>query len=136
MTEQPQPQRLRVGEGKISGYLSIFLAVISLGAVICFHFPEYFTTPEFRAVYPVEVLRWMLLACLVLAFGFAFTSFLLSGKTKLGLAGVPRCRAYLTECPLSAVPKRPLVLPNPGGQRRIRTFGLRQRPRSPAVNRT
>ena len=88
MTEQPQPQRLRIGEGKISGYLSIFLAVISLGAVICFHFPEYFTTPEFRAVYPVDVLRWVLLACLVLAFGFALTSFLLSGKTKLGLTGV------------------------------------------------
>ena len=86
MTEQPQ--RLRIGEGKISGYLSIFLAVISLGAVICFHFPEYFTTPEFRAVYPVEILRWVLLACLVLAFGFALTSFLLSGKTKLGLTGV------------------------------------------------
>ena len=88
MTEQPQPQRLRIGEGRISGYLSIFLAVISLAAVICFHFPEYFTTPEFRAIYPVEVLRWVLLACLVLAFGFALTSFLLSGKTKLGLTGV------------------------------------------------
>ena len=88
MSEQPQPQRLRIGEGKISGYLSIFLAVISLGAVICFHFPEYFTTPEFRVVYPVEVLRWVLLACLVLAFGFALTSFLLSGKTKLGLTAV------------------------------------------------
>ena len=88
MIEQPQPQRLRIGEGKISGYLSIFLAVISLGAVICFHFPEYFTTPEFRVVYPVEVLRWVLLVCLVLAFGFALTSFLLSGKTKLGLTAV------------------------------------------------
>ena len=58
MTERLQPQRLRIGEGKISGYLSIFLALISLGAVICFHFPEYFTTPEFRAVYSVDVLRW------------------------------------------------------------------------------
>ena len=88
MTEQAQPQRLRIGEGKISGYLSILLALISLAAVLCFHFPDYFTTPEFRAVYSVEALRWVLLACLVLAFGFAFTSFLLSGKTKLGLAGV------------------------------------------------
>jgi lathosterol oxidase len=87
-TEQPQPQRLRIGEGKISGYLSIFLAVISLGAVICFHFPEYFTTPEFRVLYPVDLLRWVLLACLVLAFGFALTSFMLSGKTRLGLTAV------------------------------------------------
>ena len=88
MTEHPLPQRLRIGEGKISGYLSIFLAVISLAAVICFHFPEYFTTPEFRVVYPLKVLRWVLLACLVLAFAFALTSFLLSGKTRLGLTGV------------------------------------------------
>ena len=64
MSEQPQPRRLRIGDGKISGYLSIFLALISLGAVICFHFPEYFTTPEFRALYPVDVLRWVLLATL------------------------------------------------------------------------
>ena len=48
MSDQLQPQRLRIGEGRISGYLSIFLAVLSLGAVICFHFPEYFTTPDFR----------------------------------------------------------------------------------------
>ncbi|HIN50914.1 MAG TPA: sterol desaturase family protein, partial [Gemmatimonadetes bacterium] len=88
MSEQPQPQRLRIGEGRISGHLSIFLAVLSLGAVICFHFPEFFTTPEFRAVYSVDLLRWVLLAALVLAFGFALTSFLLSGQTKLGLAGV------------------------------------------------
>ncbi len=83
-----QPERLQIGEGRISGYLSIFLAVLSLGAVVCFHFPEYFTTPEFREAYPVPVLRWMLLACLLLSFGFAFTSFFLSGRTRLGLTGI------------------------------------------------
>ena len=36
----PEPKRLIVGEGKISGYLSIFLSLISFGAVICFLFPE------------------------------------------------------------------------------------------------
>jgi sterol desaturase/sphingolipid hydroxylase (fatty acid hydroxylase superfamily) len=79
---------MRIGEGKISAALSMFLAVISLGAVICFHFPEHFTTPEFRDAYPVEVLRWVLLACLVLAYAFAVTSFLLRGKNKLALLGV------------------------------------------------
>ena len=82
------PARLRLGEGEISGYLSIFLAVISLGAVICFHFPEYFTTPEFRSAYPVEILRYVLLVCLILAFGFAITSFLLSRQAKLAFTGV------------------------------------------------
>ena len=83
-----QPGRGRIGEGKISGYLSIFLGSLALDAVICFHFPEYFTTPEFRAVYPIELLRWVLLTCLVFAFIFAFTSFLLSRQTKLGFTGI------------------------------------------------
>ena len=88
MSAPPQPPRLRIGEGKISGYLSIFLAVLSVGAVVCFHFPEYFTTPEFRAVYPVELLRWMLLACLVASFGFALRSFLVSPNKRLALTAV------------------------------------------------
>ena len=68
---RPPVGRLKIGEGKISGYLSIYLGVISLGAVLCFHFPEYFTTPEFRVHYPLETLRYALLGCLVLAFAFA-----------------------------------------------------------------
>ncbi len=88
MTVPLQPRRLRIGEGAISGYLSIYLATLALGGVICFHFPEYFTTPEFRAVYPVELLRWVLLACVVSAFGFALTSLLLSRRPRLALTGV------------------------------------------------
>ena len=38
--------RLKIGEGYISGYISIFLALISFGGVLCFLFPEIFTTPE------------------------------------------------------------------------------------------
>ena len=83
-----QPERLKIGDGRISGYLSIFLALISLGAVACFHFPEFFTTPEFRALYPVTVIRYVLLGCLVLSFGFALTSFLLSKSARLAFAGM------------------------------------------------
>jgi lathosterol oxidase len=56
--------------------------------VVCFHFPEYFTTPEFRSHYPVEVLRYVLLACLTGAFGFALASFVLGRRAGLPLAGV------------------------------------------------
>lgn len=80
--------RLRIGEGTISGHLSIFLAALSLGAVACFHFPQYFTTPEFRAYYPIGVLRYVLLACLTLSFVFALVSFLLSSRASLSLTGV------------------------------------------------
>ena len=81
-------ERLRIGEGQISGYLSISLGLISLGGVICFHFPEYFTTAEFRSLYPTEMLRWLLLLCLILAFGFALLSFLLGTSSKLAFTGV------------------------------------------------
>lgn len=86
--EAPSPRRIRIGEGRISGILSLFLAVVSLGAVVCFHFPQHLTTPEFREHYPVETLRGVLLACLVLSFVFAFTSFLLSRRPHLAFAGV------------------------------------------------
>lgn len=82
------PRRLRVGDGTISGYLSIFLGVLALGGVLCFHFPQYLTTPEFRALYSVGVLRWVLHACLVLSFGFALSSFVLSGRSRLGVTGL------------------------------------------------
>ncbi|HAK51850.1 MAG TPA: sterol desaturase, partial [Gammaproteobacteria bacterium] len=81
-------ERLRIGEGQVSGYLSISLGLISLGGVICFHFPEYFTTAEFRSLYPTEMLRWLLLLCLILAFGFALLSFLLGTSSKLAFTGV------------------------------------------------
>lgn len=86
--EASAPSRLEIGEGRISGYLSVFLGALSLAAVACFHFPEYFTTPEFRTHYPVELLRNVLLVCLVLAFGFAMLSALLSRKARHAVTGV------------------------------------------------
>jgi lathosterol oxidase len=77
-----------VGDGRISGYLSVFLAIVSLVAVICFHFPEYLTTLEFRMAYPVEKLRRLLLGCLVLTFVFALLGFLLRGRNRLAFAAV------------------------------------------------
>jgi lathosterol oxidase len=45
MTPEMQPKnskQFRIGEGRISGYLSLFLGVLSLFAVVCFLFPEFF----------------------------------------------------------------------------------------------
>ena len=92
----PEPKRLIVGEGKISGYLSIFLSLISFGAVICFLFPEYLTTEEFRTKYPIEVIRWMLFSTLVASFLFAFLSLLLSKKAKHAFAAVSYTHLTLT----------------------------------------
>ncbi|WP_108869058.1 sterol desaturase family protein [Aquimarina aquimarini] len=83
-----QNKRLKIGEGKISGYISIFLAIICFGSVICAYFPEYLTTADFRKLYTPKYIKWVLLGLLVLSFGFALTSFILSKKTKLGFMAI------------------------------------------------
>jgi len=58
---------LRSGSGLTTGVIAFALAVLSLLAVIAFHFPAYLTTPELRKNYNVDVLRFVLLAAMVLA---------------------------------------------------------------------
>ena len=60
-------ERLKIGEGRISAALSLFLSLVGLGAVLCFHFPEYLTTPTLREVYSEQQVRTLLYAGLVLA---------------------------------------------------------------------
>mgnify|MGYP006430157603 CR=1 FL=1 len=85
---QKKSKKLNIGEGKISGALSIFFSLISLGAVACFLFPEYLTTQDFRINYPLEVFRWLVFACLVFSFVFALLSFLLSKSIKMASLGM------------------------------------------------
>ena len=77
-----------LGEGLISGYLSIFFSLLSFGAVLCFLFPEYLTTQEFRINYPIDVFRWMIFGALAFSFLFAFLSLLLSKKAKYAFIGM------------------------------------------------
>jgi lathosterol oxidase len=79
-----EQKRLQIGEGKISGYISIFLAVISLGFVICAYFPDVFTTKDFRDIYNPQIVKWSILGVLILSFIFAFTSFILSKRKRYG----------------------------------------------------
>jgi sterol desaturase/sphingolipid hydroxylase (fatty acid hydroxylase superfamily) len=85
--EQLQSKRLIVGKGEISGYISIFLAIMALVSMLCFYFPEKLTTPEFRELYTAEMMQVLLKIVVVLAFFFALVSFLLSKKIKLAFIG-------------------------------------------------
>jgi hypothetical protein len=80
-------KRLEVGKGEISGYISIFLAIMALTSMLCFYFPEKLTTPEFRELYTAAMMQTLLKIVVVLCFFFALTSFLLSKKIKLALIG-------------------------------------------------
>lgn len=81
-------ERLKVGEGKISGYLSIFVAIICLGITICAYYPEYLTTADFRLLYTPNFIKWSLLGALSLSFIFALVGFILSKKRKLGFIAI------------------------------------------------
>jgi len=82
------PKRFKIGEGKISGYVSIFLALLSLFAVACFKYPEQLTTPAFREVYSGESMKILLTAVIIASFFFAVVSFMLSKQKKWALIGI------------------------------------------------
>ncbi len=87
MESKPR-ERIQFGEGKISGYFSIFLALMGIFGVLCAYFPSYLTTPDFRKAYDPQLVKWVLLGCLVLSFLFALWSFLVSNRRKYGFIAV------------------------------------------------
>ena len=68
---QPKPQRLQIGKGQISGYISIFLSILALASILCFIFPEKLTTPEFREIYTAQAMQMLIKVVLVLSLAFA-----------------------------------------------------------------
>ncbi len=85
---EEQNKRMKVGEGRISGAVSIFLGLLSLGGILCFKFPEQLTTPEFREVYTAEMVENLMLGAIIATFLFALVSLLLSKNKKYAVIGV------------------------------------------------
>ena len=52
--------QFRLGEGKISAYVSLTLGILSFLAVLCYLFPEYLTTTELRSAYDAAFLQKVL----------------------------------------------------------------------------
>lgn len=50
-----------------SAIIALSLAILSILGVLAFHFPQYFTTPELRQNYSVEVMRILLFFALVIS---------------------------------------------------------------------
>ena len=86
LDERERP--LRVGEGRISGYLSVALGTLSVGAVLCFMFPDFLTTPSLRAAYDLALMRKLLAAGMVFSAGFGLLTFVLDRQKRLGALGL------------------------------------------------
>ena len=78
----------RFGSGWIGGTTSVFLGVLGLGAVACFHFPELLTSPDVRARLPIPIIRTLVHITIGLAFLLGLLSTLLRRRKVLGATGM------------------------------------------------
>lgn len=78
----------RLGSGWASGTASVFLGVMGLGAVACFHFPELLTTPDVRARLPIPLIRTLVHVVIGFAFLLGLISAMLRRRKVLGGAGM------------------------------------------------
>ena len=85
---QDKNKIMRVGEGKISGALSIFLGSLAVAGILCFKFPEQLTTADFREIYTPEIVENLMLGGIIATFLFALVSILLAKNKKLAVYGV------------------------------------------------
>ena len=69
-------------------YSAALLGVLSLFAVLCFHFPELLTSKEFRTAYTEQFARHLLLAGLVAAFCMGTFAILRDRNRRVALPGV------------------------------------------------
>ena len=88
VTNVEQQKYLIFGKGMISGYLSLFLGVMSFLAVLCYLYPSYLTTADLRAAYDPEFLRKVLKYGMYAALAFAVLNFCLARSKRLGAVGV------------------------------------------------
>ena len=79
---------LKVGEGRISGYLSIAFGVLSVLGVLCFLYPDYLTTPSLREGYDVFWMRVLLGAGMAFSAVFGLITFILNRQKRLGAIGI------------------------------------------------
>ncbi|MBS1963724.1 MAG: sterol desaturase family protein [Bdellovibrionales bacterium] len=76
------------GTGWWSGVLAAFFGFLAFGAVLCLHFPQLLTSPEYRSLYPMPLIRTLIQALIIASMAFGLTSAILRKKKVLGLTGM------------------------------------------------
>jgi sterol desaturase/sphingolipid hydroxylase (fatty acid hydroxylase superfamily) len=88
MTESAAPE-FRFGEGKISGVLSATLGILGFGAVLCLLYPEWLTSGDMRALYPMGWVRVLIQFALAAAFALGALNTILNRRPRsAGMAGM------------------------------------------------
>jgi sterol desaturase/sphingolipid hydroxylase (fatty acid hydroxylase superfamily) len=78
----------RFGSGWASGTISVFLGLCGLGAVAVLHFPQWLSSAELRAQYPLGTMRALIAAVIGTGFLLGCVSLLLRRRKVLGATGV------------------------------------------------
>jgi sterol desaturase/sphingolipid hydroxylase (fatty acid hydroxylase superfamily) len=78
----------RFGSGWVSGVLAVTCGGLGYGGVLCLLFPSWLTTPSARALYPLDVVRFLIYVMLVVGFGLGALSVLLRRRKVLGFTGM------------------------------------------------
>ena len=81
-------QSAALGNGWWSGVAAVFLGALGLGAVLTLYFPEYLSSAELRARYPMPLIRGLIEFVIGVTFLAGCLSMLLRRRKVLGLTGV------------------------------------------------
>ena len=87
-TPTQKDKEFRLGEGKISGYSSVTLGVLSLLAVLAYLYPSYLTTYELRQVYDGQSLQGILKYGMYFSLFFGVLTFWLKKYRMMGTLGI------------------------------------------------
>ena len=84
-----RPDReFKIGNGRISGYGSLFFSSMSLAGVLAYLFPAQMTTQELRAGYDAVFLQEVLKYSMWLALFLGAITFVINRRKRLGFTGL------------------------------------------------
>ena len=113
VTERPG-KAFRPGEGRISGYLSLFLGGLSFITVMAYLYPAYLTTTELRATYDAHTLQIILKYGMWFSLFFGVATFVSNKKKTMGFFGITLTLTAFAlggyTVPIGAVPEQELSL--------------------------
>ena len=86
--EVDENKAFRIGDGRISGYSSVLLAILSLLAVLAYLYPSYLTTTELRQAYDAAQLQKLLKYGMYFSLFFGALTFILGKRRLNGFLGI------------------------------------------------